>query len=60
MAERFEGDVYYPRLAFCTDNGAMIAVAGALRLAEAGKATEIKAQARWSLETLGVPAQAQD
>jgi len=60
MAERFEGDVYYPRLAFCTDNGAMIAIAGALRLAEAGKATEIKAQARWSLETLGVPAQAQD
>jgi N6-L-threonylcarbamoyladenine synthase len=60
MAERFEGDVYYPRLAFCTDNGAMIAVAGALRLAEAGEATEIKAQARWSLETLGVPAQAQD
>jgi N6-L-threonylcarbamoyladenine synthase len=60
MAERFEGDVYYPRLAFCTDNGAMIAIAGALRLAEAGKATEIKAQARWSLETLGVPARAQD
>jgi N6-L-threonylcarbamoyladenine synthase len=60
MAERFEGDVYYPRLAFCTDNGAMIAVAGALRLAEAGKATEIKAQARWSLETLGVPARGQD
>jgi N6-L-threonylcarbamoyladenine synthase len=60
MAERFEGDVYYPRLAFCTDNGAMIAVAGALRLAEAGEATEIKAQARWSLDTLDIPAQAQD
>ena len=58
MAERFEGDVYYPRLAFCTDNGAMIAIAGALRLAEAGEATEIRAQARWSLETLGVPARA--
>ncbi len=58
IAERFEGDVYYPRLEFCTDNGAMIAIAGALRLAEAGKATEIKAQARWSLETLGVPARA--
>ncbi|MFQ5609175.1 MAG: tRNA (adenosine(37)-N6)-threonylcarbamoyltransferase complex transferase subunit TsaD, partial [Woeseiaceae bacterium] len=28
MAERFGGDVYYPRLEFCTDNGAMIAVAG--------------------------------
>ncbi|MDH3777479.1 MAG: tRNA (adenosine(37)-N6)-threonylcarbamoyltransferase complex transferase subunit TsaD [Gammaproteobacteria bacterium] len=55
MAERFEGEVYYPRLAFCTDNGAMIAVAGALRVAEADMASEIKAQARWSLETLGVP-----
>jgi N6-L-threonylcarbamoyladenine synthase len=56
IAERFDGEVYYPRLAFCTDNGAMIAIAGALRLAEAGEASEIKAQARWSLETLGVPA----
>ena len=55
MAERFEGEVYYPRLAFCTDNGAMIAVAGALRLTEANTASEIKAQPRWSLETLGVP-----
>lgn len=55
MAERFDGEVYYPRLAFCTDNGAMIAVAGALRLAEADAANEIKAQARWSLDTLGVP-----
>jgi N6-L-threonylcarbamoyladenine synthase len=56
IAERFEGEVYYPRLAFCTDNGAMIAVAGALRLAEADSASEIRAQARWSLETLDVPA----
>ena len=55
MAERFDGEVYYPRLAFCTDNGAMIAVAGAMRLAEADAANEIKAQARWSLETLGTP-----
>jgi N6-L-threonylcarbamoyladenine synthase len=56
IAERFEGEVFYPRLAFCTDNGAMIAVAGALRLAEAGEAAEICARARWSLDTLGVPA----
>ena len=56
MAERFEGDVFYPRLEFCTDNGAMIAIAGALRLAEADQASEIKAQPRWSLETLSVPA----
>jgi len=58
IAERFDGDVYYPRLAFCTDNGAMIAVAGALRFAEADQAGEIKAQARWSLETLATPASA--
>ena len=56
MAERFDGEVFYPRLAFCTDNGAMIAVAGAMRLAEADAANEIKAQARWSLDTLGTPA----
>ncbi len=56
IAERFEGEVYYPRTAFCTDNGAMIAIAGALRLAEAATAEHIRAQARWSLETLTAPA----
>ncbi len=55
MASRFEGKVFYPRLDFCTDNGAMIAVAGALRLADAASAAEIRAQARWSLDTLTVP-----
>ncbi len=55
IAEQFSGDVYYPRLEFCTDNGAMIALAGALRLADAGRADEIRAQARWSLETLSTP-----
>jgi N6-L-threonylcarbamoyladenine synthase len=55
MAFRFEGKVFYPRLDFCTDNGAMIAVAGTLRLADATSATEIRAQARWSLDTLAVP-----
>jgi len=55
MARRFPGEVHYPRLAYCTDNGAMISVAGALRLAEATDADEIRAQARWSLDTLGVP-----
>jgi N6-L-threonylcarbamoyladenine synthase len=54
LAERFDGKVYYPRFEFCTDNGAMIAIAGAQRLAEAGDAGEIRAQARWSLETLDV------
>ena len=59
IAERFDGTVYYPRMEFCTDNGAMIAIAGALRLAEASPANEIKAQARWSLATLDKPQQTQ-
>jgi len=57
IAARFPGQVFYPRFEFCTDNGAMIAVAGAMRLSEAGDASEIRAQARWSLDTLKVPAQ---
>ena len=55
MAERFSGDVFYPRFEFCTDNGAMIAVAGALRHSEVTNPTEIQAQARWSLDSLGIP-----
>ncbi len=55
IARRFDGRVYYPRLQFCTDNGAMIAVAGALRLAEAEPAGSIRATARWSLESLSAP-----
>ena len=60
IAERFTGTVYYPRMEFCTDNGAMIAVAGALRLAEAREAGEIMAQARWSLASLQVPQTSND
>ena len=56
MAERFPGEVFYPRLAYCTDNGAMIAVAGALRLADARPIGEIRAQARWALDSLAAPA----
>ena len=55
MVQRFDGQVFYPRLAYCTDNGAMIAVAGALRLGDAVSAAEIRAQARWSLDTLSRP-----
>jgi N6-L-threonylcarbamoyladenine synthase len=51
------GEVFYPRIEFCTDNGAMIALAGAFRLA-AGEhaATGIEARARWDLEGLRPPA----
>ena len=55
MARRFDGDVFYPRMQYCTDNGAMIAVAGAMRLADAGTAGEVQAQARWPLATLSPP-----
>ena len=58
LLRRFDGDVYYPRLAFCTDNGAMIAVAGALRIAEAAAAGPIVARARWALDALRPPGQA--
>ncbi len=55
LAKQFEGDVFYPRLEYCTDNGAMIAIAGALRLADARKPATIQAMARWSLDSLTPP-----
>ena len=55
MAARFEGRVYYPRMAYCTDNGAMIVSAGVLRLADSTAANEIRATARWSLSQLTRP-----
>jgi N6-L-threonylcarbamoyladenine synthase len=58
MQARFDGQVFYPRMAYCTDNGAMIAVAGAMRLGDARQAGEIRAQARWALNTLDKPAAA--
>ena len=47
------GRLYCPRLAFCTDNGAMIALAGALRL-EAGERTglDVTIRPRWPLAEL--------
>ena len=55
-ARELGAEVFYPRLEFCTDNGAMIAYAGMLRLA-AGEsaASSIEARARWDLETLRPP-----
>ena len=47
------GRVYYPRIEFCTDNAAMIAVAGLARLA-AGEhdGLAIQSRAQWPLESL--------
>jgi len=45
--------VRYPELEFCTDNGAMIAFAGALRLLHAPRCNlEFNVLARWELEEL--------
>lgn len=48
-----DADVFFPRMEFCTDNGAMIAYAGAIRL-QAGQSEEpvIQPKPRWSLEEL--------
>jgi len=53
-ARRAGARVYYPRIEFCTDNAAMIAVAGMARL-KAGKheTQAIRARATWSLTELG-------
>jgi len=49
------GEVFYPRLEFCTDNGAMIAYAGYLRLARAASSVPSAVAARWPLDSLTAP-----
>jgi N6-L-threonylcarbamoyladenine synthase len=55
-------EVYYPELEFCTDNGAMIAFAAALRLQKAASAGErlgsrkFSVRPRWDLDALVAPA----
>lgn len=52
MAER-KGQVYYPRLEFCTDNGAMIAYAGMIHLKSSQFADlAIEVKPRWPLSEL--------
>ena len=53
MAEKLRGRVYFPRPEFCTDNGAMIAFAGALRL-QVGQREDaaVSVRPRWDMATL--------
>ena len=54
-AARAKLRVYYPELEFCTDNGAMIALAGALRLQAGGASKEpgnFAVRPRWPLSEL--------
>ena len=54
LAESRGWQVYYPRAEFCTDNGAMIAYVGHLRLA-AGQHEGLGfgARPRWPMDELG-------
>jgi N6-L-threonylcarbamoyladenine synthase len=53
LMQKQKGEVFYPRQEFCTDNGAMIAFTGWLRL-KAGQhePSGFSARARWPLEEL--------
>lgn len=59
LGRKLRTQVYYPRPAFCTDNGAMIAYAGCVRLG-AGQSAGMSfgARARWNLADLTIPATA--
>ncbi|OQS44432.1 tRNA (adenosine(37)-N6)-threonylcarbamoyltransferase complex transferase subunit TsaD [Chromobacterium haemolyticum] len=51
-ARRRRFDVFYPPLALCTDNGAMIAFAGAMRLKHAQAPGSYSIKPRWDLSAL--------
>ncbi|WP_068544691.1 tRNA (adenosine(37)-N6)-threonylcarbamoyltransferase complex transferase subunit TsaD [Thalassotalea crassostreae] len=53
VMKKLNGQVYYPRPEYCTDNGAMIAFAGMQRL-KSGVHEQLtfKANPRWSLDSL--------
>ncbi len=52
MMTAAKGQAFYPKIEFCTDNGAMIAYAGCQRLHQATTDLSFSVKARWSLEEL--------
>jgi len=60
LSEQLDAQVIYPPLELCTDNGAMIAHAGCLRLlAGEREPLEVKVRARWPLAELNAVASQQ-
>jgi N6-L-threonylcarbamoyladenine synthase len=55
LGEHSGARVYYPRPALCTDNGAMIAYAGACRYRPGPGRAQILARPRWQLDELEPP-----
>jgi N6-L-threonylcarbamoyladenine synthase len=49
VARAAGAELYFPRAEFCTDNGAMIALAGCLRLASGMPQAAMNARANWQL-----------
>jgi N6-L-threonylcarbamoyladenine synthase len=62
VARGVGAELYFPRVEFCTDNGAMIALAGCLRMAagdfEGKDAAPLGARANWELGCEGAAAAA--
>jgi N6-L-threonylcarbamoyladenine synthase len=53
MVKKENGEIYFPRPEFCTDNGAMIAYAGCQRLlAGQHQNLEISTRPRWPVNEL--------
>ncbi|MBV1842666.1 MULTISPECIES: tRNA (adenosine(37)-N6)-threonylcarbamoyltransferase complex transferase subunit TsaD [Photobacterium] len=53
MMTKMNGEVFYPRTEFCTDNGAMIAYAGMQRLKnQESSDLSVKAHPRWPIDQL--------
>lgn len=57
MTESIGARVFYPRPAYCTDNGAMVAYLGCQRFlrGQEDESLAVNVRARWSLEELSTP-----
>ena len=54
VVRQLNAQLYFPRTEFCTDNGAMIALAGCLRFAAGMRGTlGLSARANWELGSIG-------